>query len=108
MNADGSDERQLTSASGRDSNPAWSPDGTKIAWTRASRLWIMNADGSGQAEVPLQGTLASAPDWQPLTGPRREDYKNASHFCKALRDFMGDEAFAREYRNHGGCVSRSH
>ena len=29
--------------------------------------------------------------------PRCEDYKNASKFCKAERDFFGDEAFAERY-----------
>jgi hypothetical protein len=45
----------------------------------------MNADGSGQSRL-ADGV---SPDWQPLVGPRREDYKNASHFCKAEREFLG-------------------
>ena len=45
--------------------------------------------------------------------PVREDYKNASRFCKAERAFLGDEAFRQKYganRNganaHGKCVSQ--
>ena len=101
MNADGSDERQLTFESGNDSDPAWSPDGTKIVWSHEDELWVMNADGSEQSRL---ATGFSA-DWQPLVGPRREDYKNAAHFCKAEREFMGDAGFRQKYGNHGGCVS---
>ena len=55
---------------------------------------------------PVPRLVAGAvPDWQPLVGPRREDYKNASHFCKALHDFLGEADFAQRYRGHGGCVS---
>jgi TolB protein len=50
MNADGTGAIQLTGSSS-DDDPAWSPDGTKIAFTRNHRLWIMNADGSGQTEL---------------------------------------------------------
>lgn len=108
MNADGSNQTRLTFEAPHDTDPAWSPDGTKIVWTRYNqRLWVMNADGSGQAQLTPDGVPGNNPDWQPLPGPRRSDYKNAAHYCKALRDFMGDEAFTDEYRNHGGCVRRS-
>jgi predicted acyl esterase len=46
--------------------------------------------------------------------PVREDYKNASKFCKADRAFLGDEAFRQKYGTnknganaHGKCVSRN-
>ena len=49
------------------------------------------------------------PDWQPLVGPQRSDYKNGSKFCKAERDFLGDTAFRQKYGGganaHGRCVS---
>jgi hypothetical protein len=41
-------------------------------------------------------------------GPRRGDYKNASQYCKALREFLGDAEFNHRYKNHGKCVSANH
>ena len=47
------------------------------------------------------------PVWQPLPEPRRADYKNPSAYCRALRDFLGEDEFAARYRNHGACVSHN-
>ena len=43
--------------------------------------------------------------WRAGMGPRRTEYKNASHFCKAEREFVGEQAFRQQYGNHGSCVS---
>jgi Tol biopolymer transport system component len=72
MNADGSNERQLTATSTRysDEQPSISPDGTKIAFA-SNRHWdttgfdqldiyIMNADGSGE---PRRLTFDAAPTY---------------------------------------------
>ena len=48
------------------------------------------------------------PVWQPLPEPQRSEYKNASAYCKALRESLGAPDFAARYRNHGACVSRNH
>lgn len=45
MNADRTNFRQITT-NGKDSNPRFSPDGTRIAFLRDDHLYIMQADGS--------------------------------------------------------------
>jgi hypothetical protein len=69
---------------------------------------IMNADGTGQSFL----TQGLTPDWQPIPGPKRGDFKNAAHFCKAERDFRGAADFQRRYGTNGNsgnafgkCVS---
>lgn len=51
MNADGSGQARLTSNSADDLEPAWSPDGSEIAFTSfrdtGYDVYVMNADGSG-------------------------------------------------------------
>jgi TolB protein len=73
-NTDGTGRVRLTSVSGvLDYDPAWSPDGTKIAFTRAypdpsdflkrrHELWVMNADGSNQQYIGIEGYIS---EWSP-------------------------------------------
>src|ERR1041385_1620454 len=68
MNSDGSGVSELH-VSGSD--PAFSPDGTKIAYcsihdTRYSEIYVMNADGSGQKRLTNFNTAdACGPAWSP-------------------------------------------
>jgi len=50
MNPDGSSERRLTKGHW-DMDPAWSPDGRKIAFARGEDVYVMNADGSSQKRL---------------------------------------------------------
>jgi TolB protein len=57
MNADGSGVIQLTNDNQANCCPAWSPDGSKIAFVvqvpedDTSEIWVMNADGSNQTNL---------------------------------------------------------
>jgi WD40-like Beta Propeller Repeat len=69
---DGSGSIQLTNNTVDDHDPAWSPDGKKIAYSHFNsssgnyEIWTMNADGSGQtAVVTIAGRNLSQPTWKP-------------------------------------------
>ncbi|MEQ1765140.1 MAG: exo-alpha-sialidase [Pyrinomonadaceae bacterium] len=64
---DGTDERQLTFA-GRNQYPAWSRDGTKLAFSSdrsgVFEIWTMNPDGSDQQQITNGAPGGSyVPDW---------------------------------------------
>jgi Tol biopolymer transport system component len=71
MRSDGTGARRLTNNPGNDQMPAWSPDGTRIAWASirpgspARELWIMNADGTDQRRLTDLGTNPGWPSWSP-------------------------------------------
>ena len=70
MNADGTGQNNLTNNFDLDSYPAWSPDGTKLAFASYRDLnweiYVMNAaDGSSQTNL----TLSNAHDYYPCWSP---------------------------------------
>lgn len=69
-NLDGSGLQQLTSNSMDDWYPVWSPDGSRIAFSRYSpgqgeRICVMNADGSGVRALTAIGDICAAPGFSP-------------------------------------------
>jgi Tol biopolymer transport system component len=69
MNADGSGQRRLTHSAAYDAEPAWSPDGRKIAF-RSGRdgnreIYVMNADGNGKRNLTRNPARDGSPSWSP-------------------------------------------
>jgi Tol biopolymer transport system component len=76
-NPDGSGVRRLTDNAVQDSEPAWSPDGSRLAFVRrhASRpsgrstfndeVYVMRADGSGLRRLTRHGGEDTSPSWSP-------------------------------------------
>lgn len=64
-NPDGSDPVNLTQTRIAEADPAYSPDGTKIAFARSSDIWVMNADGTGQVAITGTEGPDSEPAWSP-------------------------------------------
>lgn len=56
--------RRLTRNRVADTDPAWSPDGTRVAFARGGRIALANADGSG-LRLLTTGERDSNPSWSP-------------------------------------------
>ena len=75
VNADGTGRRQVTSLSPGpfwDDEPQWSPDGTRLVFTRvdlerkADAVFVVNVDGSGLRQLtPWALNAAGDPEWSP-------------------------------------------
>ena len=79
MNADGSGARRITDGGpdvdGTDLGPAWSPDGSRIAFAREGRpakaatgntdIYVVNADGTDVVRLTDDPMMEYAPTWSP-------------------------------------------
>jgi Tol biopolymer transport system component len=118
VNPDGSDVTRLTGLPGRDSTPAWSPDGARIAFESDRGLesgveldiYVMNADGSHPTRLTETG-MNLTPSWSPdgtkivFTGHRGDDHgifvmnSDGSGETLLLDDpsFYGSPVWSRSY-----------
>jgi Tol biopolymer transport system component len=69
MNANGSEQTNLTNTPFDEGYAAWSPDGTEIAYTQINtdpEIFVMNADGSNQRDLSNDpATQDFDPAWSP-------------------------------------------
>ena len=65
----GKKARKLTSNDATDGEPAWSPDGSKIAFSTGrdgqSEVYVMDADGSNQTNLTNNVAYDAEPTWSP-------------------------------------------
>lgn len=78
-NPDGTNQTRLTDTPAQELMPAWSPDGTRIAFTSVTAnrttdstsvnatadIYIINADGSGLRRLTNNSAYNTAPTWSP-------------------------------------------
>ena len=69
MNADGTDVVNITKDGVGSYEPAWSPDGTKIAFSRRSsdrrsvHIYVVNADGTDLVKITNNLGYNASPTW---------------------------------------------
>ena len=119
MDADGKNQKALTTDAKSESDAAWIEGGQKIAFLRGGQLWSMNADGTGRQqlthdskgiegfkfspdgkqvilikELPYNGTIQKNPSDLPLaTGRLVTDmnYRHWDHYVESiLHPFVAD------------------
>src|SRR5918994_66697 len=66
MSPAGTGVARLTNSAAADSRPSLSPDGNLIAWESAGQIWLMNANGTGEATNLTDAPGADVnPAWSP-------------------------------------------
>src|SRR5437016_7102050 len=83
----GTGRRQLTAGTTSDSDPAWSPDGSKVAFTRRypgtghRAVFVVNANGAALRRITPANLEAAEPAWAP--GGKRLAFACSRHLPRS-------------------------
>jgi TolB protein len=65
MNADGTGSTTLTEGAPDDEEPAWSPDGSLLAFIRDGNVYVIGSDGSNPRPLTTGSGRYATPSWSP-------------------------------------------
>ena len=74
VDANGKNNRQLTTAATSETDPAWIEQGQRIAYLSGGEVWAMKADGTGREQLSNSGGSIEAFKFSP-DGKKRNPHK---------------------------------
>lgn len=99
---------QITFASGVDEYPAWSPDGTRLAFNREvagyRNIWIKDLNTGSERQITNTNTDNIQPVWSPDGSALLFVRANQSHGKIGLSDIYGRYVLFDHFRPSGGNI----